>query len=102
MNKANTGQVVQTANVNWVNIRNQEVSYFLIFFSNFATQAALIATCIIQSVSQLPALDNLYTDDEVYTYYNASGSVVIDPSLQAYNTSGVCIIIQQCYLHIIT
>ena len=81
MQKANQEQVIQTTNVDLANIRSAEISYFSTFFSNFATQAALIATCIIQSVSQLPGLDDLYIDDDYYLYYAPNGTLLINPDL---------------------
>lgn len=88
MNKANQNQVVQTANVNLVAIRSSEINYFNIFFGNFATQAALLVTCIIQSVSQLPGMSNLYNDDDYYVYYSADGARVTNITLAIRNETG--------------
>jgi hypothetical protein len=58
MNQANQKAVVQEANMNLVEIRNVELDYFSTFYSNFATQAALMIGFIVGSLSQVPTIDN--------------------------------------------
>jgi hypothetical protein len=58
MNQANQKQVIQTANMNLVQIRQYELQYFSTFFSNFGTQAALMIGFIAGSLSQVPGTDN--------------------------------------------
>ena len=65
MQNANHKALMQVTNVNLLNIRGIEISYFSVFFGNFATQSGFLAMCIIQSISQLPAFIFL-TKDPVY------------------------------------
>lgn len=58
MNQANQKAVIQEANMNLVGIRNVELGYFSTFYSNFATQAALMIGFIVGSLSQVPGIDN--------------------------------------------
>lgn len=58
MNQANQKAVIQEANMNLVEIRNVELGYFSTFYSNFATQAALMIGFIVGSLSQVPGVDN--------------------------------------------
>eukprot|EP01031_Cornospumella_fuschlensis_P040604 gene40604-49506_t len=58
MNQANQKAVIQEANMNLVGIRALELNYFNDFYTNFATQAAILVGLIIGSVSQVPGLDN--------------------------------------------
>lgn len=73
MQKAHHEAVIQNTNVSLVKIRHSEVVYFSIFFSSFATQSVIIVNCIIQSLSQCPALEayNIGSGGSVY-FYNAS------------------------------
>ncbi len=57
MINANQNQLVQSANVNLVQLRQAEIAYFATFFSNFGTQSALMASFVINAVSQVPAYD---------------------------------------------
>eukprot|EP01038_Epipyxis_sp_PR26KG_P014343 gene14343-19236_t len=65
MNLANQKQVVQTANMQLVAIRNAEISYFTSFYSSFGTQAAILVGVICGAISQTPGYDT--TTD---TYFN--------------------------------
>eukprot|EP01035_Chromulina_nebulosa_P024403 gene24403-31767_t len=56
MLQANQNAVAHTANVNLVNLRNLEITYFYTFFLNFGTQSALVATIVYGTMSQVPAL----------------------------------------------
>jgi hypothetical protein len=58
MNQANQQVVIQSANMNLVQIRTFELNYFTTFFSNFGTQSALMIGFIAGSVSQVPGFDN--------------------------------------------
>ncbi len=58
MNKANQKVVIQNANMTLIQIRQYEIGYFQIFFSNFGTQAALMIGFIAGSLSQVPGWDN--------------------------------------------
>lgn len=56
MQKANQNQMVQSTNVNLVQLRQAEISYFATFFSVFGTQAALVSSFVVTSITQ----GNLY------------------------------------------
>jgi len=58
MNQANQQQVVQNANMNLVQIRQIELTYFSSFFTSFGTQTALMIGFIVGSLSQVPGVDN--------------------------------------------
>ena len=56
MLKANQTAVLNQANVAMVSLRSSEINYFSQFFSNFGTQAALIAGFVIGTITQVPGL----------------------------------------------
>ena len=57
MLKADQTAVLNRANVDMVTLRSAEISYFSQFFSNFGTQAALIAGFSITTTTQIQGLD---------------------------------------------
>lgn len=58
MNQANQQAVIQSANMNLVQIRQIELDYFSSFFTSFGTQTALMIGFIVGSLSQVPGVDN--------------------------------------------
>lgn len=58
MNQANQKALIQTANMDLINIRFIELSYFSVFFSSFGTQCAVLNGLITGSLSQVPGQQN--------------------------------------------
>ena len=56
MLKADQTAVLNRANVDMVTLREHEITYFSQFFSNFGTQAALIAGFSITTTTQVPGI----------------------------------------------
>jgi hypothetical protein len=57
MYQANHDAIVQNLNYDLVMLRQNEVLYFVNFFSTFGTQAALMAGFLAASISQVPGLE---------------------------------------------
>jgi hypothetical protein len=74
MINANQRQVVQTANVNLVALRQAEINYFATFFNNFGTQAALMSSFIINAISQVPGFDATCNEFWLYWFW-ITGSI---------------------------
>jgi hypothetical protein len=72
MNKANQLALIQATNINLIQIRASEISYFSTFFTNFGTQCALIIGFICGCVSQVPGFDVDVATVWVYSYWVTS------------------------------
>lgn len=77
MYQANQRAVMQTANMALINIRTAEVQYFSTFFSDFATQASIVAGAIVGAVSQTPGYQNSAAYIFKFSYFTFSAAALI-------------------------
>lgn len=67
MLQASQRQVVHSTNVNLVQLRAAEISYFSDFFNNFGTQSAILGAMAINSATNIFGLD--YSDCGIFWLY---------------------------------
>lgn len=76
MNQANQQVVNQNTNIALVNLRQQEIDYFITFFSSFGTQCFALTTILAGSVSQTPSFDCASGCNSLWQFiYNVAAAV---------------------------
>ena len=79
MQLASQNNLIQSANIHLIQIRREELRYFLRFFSSFGVQCAIMASLAMQLLSQTPA-DSPWSDCDIfwsYLYWIASTIVFV-------------------------